>query len=57
LYDQTLGRSFLLDPEKTHTAYCFNHKVASTTWMALYARLDGDEEFLEEMKRTQLYYK
>ncbi len=52
-----MGNSFLLDTEKTRSAYCFNHKVASTTWMSLYARLEGDEEFLAEMERTKLYYK
>ena len=58
LYDQTLGRSsFLLDAEKTRSAYCFNHKAASTTWMSIFARLEGDEDFLEEMRRTQQYYK
>ena len=57
LYDQTLGKSFLLDAEKTRSAYCFNHKAASTTWMSIFARLEGDEDFLKEMRRTQQYYK
>ena len=57
-YDQTVNKwSFLLEPEKTRSAYCFNHKAASTTWMSIFARLEGDEDFLEEMRRTQQYYK
>ena len=57
MYDQTVGKSFLLETEKTRSAYCFNHKAASTTWMSVFARLEGDEDFLEEMQRTQQYYK
>ena len=57
LYDQTVGKSFLLETEKTRSAYCFNHKAASTTWMSVFARLEGDEDFLEEMQKTQQYYK
>ena len=57
LYDQTVGKSFLLETEKTRSAYCFNHKAATTTWMSVFARLEGDEDFLEEMQRTQQYYK
>ena len=55
-YDQKIDtRYWMVDP-KSRTSYCFNHKVASTTWMAVFAKLQGDEEFLKQAEEDGMYY-
>ena len=54
-YSQKIGRNWLVDP-KSKSAYCFNHKAASTTWMAVFTKLYGDKEFLEQAEKSQMYY-
>lgn len=53
IHTQTLGQNYLIDP-KTKSVYCFVHKVASSSWMALYAKLyrDRDPEFVAEIEKT-----
>ena len=52
----TLKNHFLQDPN-TGTIYCFLHKVASSTWMSFFSRLENDANFLERAKETGKYYK
>jgi len=47
---------FLKDP-KTGTIYCFNHKVASSSWMSVYAHLENNPKYLLDMMKTRNYYK
>ena len=52
----TLKNHFLQDPN-TGTIYCFLHKVASSTWMSFFSRLENDAKFLERAEETGKYYK
>ena len=56
MYSQKMRKFFLTD-EKSKTIYCFNHKAASSTWMALFSRLYGDEQFLKELEESHAYYR
>ena len=52
----SLKNHYLQDPN-TGTIYCFLHKVASTTWMSFFARLENDSEFLKRAQETGKYHK
>ncbi len=57
LYDQSeVSKSFLVE-EKSKTIYCFNHKAASSMWMAAYVKLHGDENLTKEITDSEHYYK
>ena len=36
-------RHIILEP-KSHTAYCFNCKAGSTTWMTLFTKMHAEEK-------------
>ena len=46
----------LLEP-KTQTAYCYNHKSASSTWMKLLARVHNKERKFDSIVDSGKYYK
>ena len=54
--------NIILEP-KSHTAYCFNRKVASTAWMRLFTKMHAEEKNLqgEDIRKNILprrrYYK
>ena len=52
----SIKNHYLQDPN-TGTMYCFLHKVASSTWMSFFARLENDSEFLRVAEETGKYYK
>jgi len=54
-FSQYLKKQFLFD-HKTGTTYCFIHKVASSSWMALFARLENNPSFLSWVSQTGSYY-
>ncbi|TRY70203.1 hypothetical protein TCAL_09643 [Tigriopus californicus] len=55
-YSQSITKKFIIE-EKSKTVFCFNHKVASSTWMTFYAKVDNDPRFLADMERTGMSYK
>jgi len=46
-YEQKLGLSAFLIAEKPKTVLCYNHKVASSTWMSTFAKLLHDEKYFK----------
>lgn len=40
---------FLSDDALTHTLYCYNHKAASSTWMAAFVHLHPDPKMEEKL--------
>ena len=49
-------RNILLEP-KSQTAYCFIHKVASSTWMKLFTNIHKDEKRFKAIIHFGQYYK
>ena len=57
IYNQAItGSSHLQDPN-TGTIYCFNHKVASSTWMSLFARMLSSSQNIQNIIESEQYYK
>ena len=55
--DQAIsGRNHIQDPN-TGTIYCFNHKVASSTWMSFFARMQSRTRQFQHIIETEKYYK
>ena len=56
--DQRIGKSFLVS-ETPGVIYCFNHKVASSTFMALFARLyePYDKKFVSQLNKSGMFYR
>ena len=50
------GRNHIQDPN-TGTVYCFNHKVASSTWMSFFARIQPRTQQFQHIIETEKYYK
>ena len=46
-YEQKLGLSAFLIAQKPKTILCYNHKVASSTWMSTFAKLLHDEKYFK----------
>ena len=56
-YDQAIsGRNHIQDPN-TGTIYCFNHKVASSTWMSFFARMQSRTQQFQNIIKSEKYYK
>ena len=56
-YDQAIsGRNHIQDPN-TGTIYCFNHKVASSTWMSFFARIQSRTQQFQNIIKSEQYYK
>ena len=49
-------QNIILEP-KSHTAYCFNHKVASTAWMRLFTKMHAEEKNFKSIVDSKAYYK
>lgn len=54
-FTQSITKHFLIE-EKSKTVFCFNHKVASSTWMYFYAQVDHDPSFLKQLEKTGMAY-
>lgn len=54
--DQGIGSNFLLDAH-SGTLYCYAHKVASSTWMSVFAKAEGDPRFLSMVEKTGAWYR
>jgi len=54
--DQHIGQNFLQDPH-TGTVYCYAHKVASSTWMSVFAKVEGDPRFLSMVEKDSGWYR
>ena len=55
-YDQTIiERNHIQDPN-TGTIYCFIHKVASSTWMSFFARMQSRSQQFKFIIESEKYY-
>ena len=56
-YDQYMTpRHILLEP-KSRTAYCYIHKVASSTWMSFFTHLHKEEKRFKALIHFGKYYR
>jgi len=56
-YSQEINLNNFLRELNTGTIYCYIHKVASSTWMSFFARLENNTNFLRYAEKTGNYYK
>ncbi len=56
-FSQTIRPESFLIAKIPPSVLCYNHKVASTTWMSAFAQLLGDEAYFQELLRTKAFYK
>ena len=47
IYEQKLALSAFLMADKPKTILCYNHKVASSTWMSTFAKLLHDDKYFK----------
>ena len=56
-YNQKLDKHHFIVSKKSKVIYCWTHKVASLSWMALFTKIYPDRSFAEELIKSGKYYK
>ena len=56
-FSQTIQKNSYLIAQIPPSILCYNHKVASSTWMSTFAKLHGDKAYFQELKKTGSFYK
>ena len=54
IYEQKLALSAFLMADKPKTILCYNHKVASSTWMSTFAKLLHDDKYFKVHSKYSL---
>ena len=56
-FSQTIQKNSYLIAQIPPSILCYNHKVASSTWMSTFAKLHGDRAYFQDLKKTGSFYK
>ena len=56
-YSHAMKSNSFLKSEDPPVIFCYNFKVASQSWMAIFAKLLGDEEYYNRLKNTKEFYR
>lgn len=56
-YSQEINPNAFLIATVPHTIICYNHKVASSTWMAHFAKLLGNKVFWDQLSHSGKFYR
>ena len=56
-FSQTILTDSFLIAHTPPSVLCYNHKVASTTWMSAFAQLLNDQEYFQKLNKTGAFYK
>lgn len=57
LFSQTIQRDAFLIAQTPPSVLCYNHKVASSTWMSAFTKLLGDEVYFQQLLESGAFYK
>ena len=56
-FSQTIQRNSYLIAQIPPSILCYNHKVASSTWMSTFAKLLRDQAYFQNLMETSKIYK
>ena len=56
-FSQSIQKNSYLIAQMPPSILCYNHKVASSTWMSTFAKLLGDQAYFQNLLETSTFYK